>query len=285
MQVEEYIQENYVVSTDSSKLDLKVIHGYLSRSYWAEEIPFETVKRSVEHSLCFGVYTAGKQIGFARVISDYTTFAYLADVFILEEERGKGLSKFLMECILKHIKDSIPAIRAFVFNGLYFKKADSKLLKEIQDRHKYDSAKFVERPTDLVISWKVIEYMETIFKWKIEKMEMGSQNELESRLKNVNDRIQNKIRIKIPGEYHGLISKEHFLCIDSLQCTVTEYRIKSFNLNVEGQTFIGKNRITKEMKDSIRHLKTGGKLTFEEILIETIDKKLRRIGSFNLEIS
>ncbi len=102
MQVEEYIQENYVVSTDPSKLDLKVIHGYLSRSYWAEEIPFETVKRSVEHSLCFGVYALGKQIGFARVISDYTTFAYLADVFILEEERGKGLSKFLMECILKH---------------------------------------------------------------------------------------------------------------------------------------------------------------------------------------
>ena len=102
MQIEEYIQENYVVSTDPSKLDLKVIHGYLSRSYWAEEIPFETVKRSVEHSLCFGVYALGKQIGFARVISDYTTFAYLADVFILEEERGKGLSKFLMECILKH---------------------------------------------------------------------------------------------------------------------------------------------------------------------------------------
>jgi N-acetylglutamate synthase-like GNAT family acetyltransferase len=102
MQVEEYTYDTYLVSTDSSKLDLKVIHGYLSRSYWAEEIPFETVKRSVEHSLCFGVYSAGKQIGFARVISDYTTFAYLADVFILEEERGKGLSKFLMECILKH---------------------------------------------------------------------------------------------------------------------------------------------------------------------------------------
>jgi N-acetylglutamate synthase-like GNAT family acetyltransferase len=102
MQVEEYIQENYVVSTDPSKLDLKVVHGYLSRSYWAEEIPFETVKRSVEHSLCFGVYALGKQIGFARVISDYTTFAYLADVFILEEEQGRGLSKFLMECILKH---------------------------------------------------------------------------------------------------------------------------------------------------------------------------------------
>jgi len=102
MEIEEYKNGDYLVSTDPNKLELKVIHGYLSRSYWAEEIPFETVKRSVEHSLCFGVYTADKQIGFARVISDYTTFAYLADVFILEEERGKGLSKFLMECILKH---------------------------------------------------------------------------------------------------------------------------------------------------------------------------------------
>jgi len=102
MKIEEYNIGDYLVSTNPDKLDLTVIHGYLSRSYWAEEIPFETVKRSVEHSLCFGVYTAGKQIGFARVISDYTTFAYLADVFILEEERGKGLSKFLMECILKH---------------------------------------------------------------------------------------------------------------------------------------------------------------------------------------
>ncbi|MBN8695675.1 MAG: GNAT family N-acetyltransferase [Bacteroidetes bacterium] len=102
MQIEEYHKEQYLVSSDPAKLDLRVIHAYLSRSYWAEDIPFETVKRSVEHSLCFGVYNDKKQIGFARVISDYTTFAYLADVFILEEERGKGLSKFLMECILKH---------------------------------------------------------------------------------------------------------------------------------------------------------------------------------------
>lgn len=102
MQIEEYHKEQYLVSSDPKKLDLHAIHGYLSRSYWAEDIPFETVKRSVEHSLCFGVYNDKKQIGFARVISDYTTFAYLADVFILEEERGKGLSKFLMECILKH---------------------------------------------------------------------------------------------------------------------------------------------------------------------------------------
>jgi len=102
MQTEEYKKENYLVSTDKSKLNIIIIHSYLSRSYWSENIPQETVKKAIENSLCFGVYNNNIQIGFARVISDYTTFAYLADVFILEKERGKGLSKFLMECILKH---------------------------------------------------------------------------------------------------------------------------------------------------------------------------------------
>lgn len=102
MQTEEYKKDHYLVSTDKSKLNISIIHSYLSRSYWAENIPKEIVAKAIENSLCFGVYNGNKQIGFARVISDYATFAYLADVFILEEERGKGLSKFLMECILKH---------------------------------------------------------------------------------------------------------------------------------------------------------------------------------------
>lgn len=102
MEAEEYWINEYCVSSDKNKLDIPVIHSYLKRSYWAENIPFEIVKRSIENSLCFGVYKKEEQVGFARVISDFSTFAYLADVFILEEERGKGLSKFLMECILKH---------------------------------------------------------------------------------------------------------------------------------------------------------------------------------------
>jgi N-acetylglutamate synthase-like GNAT family acetyltransferase len=102
MENENFINGNYLISTDRSLLDHSVIHGYLSRSYWAEDIPTEIVKKAISNSLCFGVYNSGKQIGFARVISDFSTFAYLADVFILEEERGKGLSKWLVECILKH---------------------------------------------------------------------------------------------------------------------------------------------------------------------------------------
>jgi N-acetylglutamate synthase-like GNAT family acetyltransferase len=98
----EHKKGNYKISTDKSKLDIDVIHGFLHRSYWAEQIPVETVKKSIENSLCFGVYKNDQQVGYGRVISDYATFAYLADVFIIESERGKELSKWLMQCILDH---------------------------------------------------------------------------------------------------------------------------------------------------------------------------------------
>jgi len=93
---------NYSIITDGSKMDIKMIHGFLSRSYWAENIPIETVQRSIDGSLCFGVFTGDKQIGFARLITDRATFAYLADVFILEEYRGQGLCKWMMEAIMAY---------------------------------------------------------------------------------------------------------------------------------------------------------------------------------------
>jgi GNAT superfamily N-acetyltransferase len=92
----------YLVSTDKSKLDIKVIHGYLSNSYWAKNRSLKTTKLTLKNSLCFGLYHKKNQIGFARVITDYATFAYLADVFILEEHRGKGLGKWLMEVIFNY---------------------------------------------------------------------------------------------------------------------------------------------------------------------------------------
>ena len=93
---------NYSISTDKSRLDIPYVHQFLSTSYWAENIPIEIVRRSIQGSLCFGVYDDAKQIGFARIISDLATFAYLADVFIDEKYRGQGLSKKLMETILAH---------------------------------------------------------------------------------------------------------------------------------------------------------------------------------------
>ena len=92
--------DDYTISTDKTKLDVTLIYQFLSQeSYWAANIPREIVERSIKGSLCFGVYLGGQQVGFARVITDEATFAYLADVFILSEHRGKGLSKQLMETI------------------------------------------------------------------------------------------------------------------------------------------------------------------------------------------
>ncbi len=101
MIIREFSKDNFLISTDPKKLQLKVIHNFLSNSYWSKNIPFEIVQKSVENSFCFGIYKGEDQIGFARLITDYTTFAYLADVFILEEFRGKGLSKWLMEVMIK----------------------------------------------------------------------------------------------------------------------------------------------------------------------------------------
>ncbi len=93
----------YLLSTDKSKLDLKMIHEFLStESHWAKNIPYERVKKSIENSLCFGLYHGEKQIGFARVISDYSTIAYLGDLFILKDHRGKGLSRWMLEVIMNH---------------------------------------------------------------------------------------------------------------------------------------------------------------------------------------
>lgn len=90
------------ISTDKSKLDIDYIHKFLSKSYWAKGIPKDAVEKSIKNSFCFGVYSTEKQIGFARVITDYTTFGYLADVFIDENQRGAGLGKKLVNEIVNH---------------------------------------------------------------------------------------------------------------------------------------------------------------------------------------
>lgn len=95
-------REGYSITTDTTFFNLEYIHNFLTHSYWAEGIPVETVQKSIENSLSFGVFHLGRQIGFARMITDKATFAYLADVFIDEAYRGKGLSKWLMEEILNH---------------------------------------------------------------------------------------------------------------------------------------------------------------------------------------
>jgi GNAT superfamily N-acetyltransferase len=96
------MEEDYEISEDKRRLDIGTIHGYLTRSYWSPGIPLAVVERAIQGSVCFGVYHGARQVGFARVVTDKATFAYLADVFILEAHRGKGLSKRLMERIVSH---------------------------------------------------------------------------------------------------------------------------------------------------------------------------------------
>jgi len=119
----EISEHGFVFSDDRNKLDAEAVHQYLTQdSYWAKGIPLETVKRSIENSLCFGVYKEGKQIGFARWITDKATFGYLADVYILPSYRGLGLSKKLMSLMLFH--QDLQGLRRYMLatldaHGLY----------------------------------------------------------------------------------------------------------------------------------------------------------------------
>jgi GNAT superfamily N-acetyltransferase len=91
----------YEVSTDPTRLDIEAIHAFLATTYWSPGVPLSTVRRAVENSVCVGVYLAGQQVGFARMVTDKATFAYLADVYILEEHRGNGLSKRMLEVLFQ----------------------------------------------------------------------------------------------------------------------------------------------------------------------------------------
>ncbi len=96
----EWNRGEHTISTDKARLDLGIIHGFLVRSYWAEGVPLDVVRRSIEHSLTFGVYEGEAQVGFARVVTDFATFAQVMDVFVLERCRGRGLGKWLTETIV-----------------------------------------------------------------------------------------------------------------------------------------------------------------------------------------
>ena len=131
-----------LISTDPARLDLDVVHGYLSgESYWARGVPRDRLERALAHSLCFGLYRGERQIGFARVVTDRATFAYLADVFVLPEHSGKGVAKKLLRTILAH--PDLQGLRRFLLatkdaHGLYaqfgFKLFDkSEVLMSIHD--------------------------------------------------------------------------------------------------------------------------------------------------------
>jgi GNAT superfamily N-acetyltransferase len=113
MQKHEYRRGEFTVSTEAARLDLDVIHKYLSEeSYWSAGIPRETLEWAVAGSLCFGLYEGSRQVGFARVVTDAATFAYLCDVFVITSHRGQGLGTWLMECVMSH--PQLQGLRRFV---------------------------------------------------------------------------------------------------------------------------------------------------------------------------
>lgn len=95
-------RDGFLVTTDAGCFDREAIHAFLARSYWAEGIPREVVDRSIEGSLAFGLFEGERQIGFARVVTDRATFAYLADVYVVESHRGRGLGRWLVDCVIAH---------------------------------------------------------------------------------------------------------------------------------------------------------------------------------------
>ncbi len=116
-------EETLVISDDPARLNRELIHHFLSeRSYWAQGVSPEMVNRSLDHSLCLGVYQAGQQVGFARVVTDFATFAWLADVFVVEAKRGQGIGKKLVAAVLAHPR--LQGLRRFMLGtkdaaGLY----------------------------------------------------------------------------------------------------------------------------------------------------------------------
>ena len=127
--------QGYKISSDKKNMNIKVIHDYLSRSYWSKDIPLKIVQKAIDNSLCFGVFLEeGEQVGFARIVTDSATFAYIADIFILEEHQAKGLSKWLMKTMLNH--PEVKNIRRILLatrdaHGLY-KQFDFKELSSPQ---------------------------------------------------------------------------------------------------------------------------------------------------------
>jgi N-acetylglutamate synthase-like GNAT family acetyltransferase len=96
----EYQKDGFTISTNPGLLDINMIHDFVSQSYWARGIPKELVIKAIRHSFCFGLYDQGKQVGFARLITDFATEAEICETFVLEPYRGRGLGKWLMECVI-----------------------------------------------------------------------------------------------------------------------------------------------------------------------------------------
>lgn len=128
----ELLEQGFWLTSDNDKMDVDAVHQFLSATYWSPAIPHDTVRRAIQGSLCFGLFHGDSQIGFARVVTDRATFAYLCDVYVLEAYRGKGLGEWLMKFVLEH--PGLQGLRRFSLvtrdaHGLYAKLGFTPLSK------------------------------------------------------------------------------------------------------------------------------------------------------------
>jgi GNAT superfamily N-acetyltransferase len=107
----ESVRGEYTISTDRSRIDVAAVHAFLSTSYWSPGIPEDVIRRGIAGAICFGIYRGREQVGFARVITDQATYAYLSDVYVLEAHRGRGLAKWMMQVVMSH--PSLQGLRRF----------------------------------------------------------------------------------------------------------------------------------------------------------------------------
>lgn len=140
----EYKRDKFIISDDPTRLDVNTICEFLARSYWANKRPRDVIEKSIQYSLNFGVYDGDRQIGFARVVTDRSVFAYLCDVFIHEEYRGHSLGKWMMRCILDH--PDLQGLRRWCLltqdaHGLYEQFGFTELKDPVRWMEKYDTTK------------------------------------------------------------------------------------------------------------------------------------------------
>jgi hypothetical protein len=183
---------------------------------------------------------------------------------------------YSVEALVKYTDDSIPAVRAEIFAGLAQKNADEKLLREISNKHLNDTAKFTLSPTDVVITWSVRDYMQSILRDTPAKPEIDFKVRLE--------KITRARYMVIAGAHHGIIIKDFLLQADSLICPQDGMKIISFVLTVRRKTFRSRNILSGRTKRKIKKLRSGERIFIENIKAEGSDKTVRQMGAITLKI-
>ena len=239
--------------------------------------------------ICYG-QTCSNDSLFNRFKNDlqFELLRYDNNYIVWNDETRMTYYTFMIkcpiECLAKYVDDSIPSIRAIVFAGLVQKNVDNSLLEEILNKHKNDTAEFLVQSVDVVFTWTVREYMQSFLNIKSLIFKSDTSDYFKFQLENLQNRLRNKMEIKISGEYEGKISKEELLLVDSLKCSSERFRVISFYMKVANKTFVTENIFTQEMKDSIRDMKTGDRLFIDNIMVEVPDRKVRRHVPLILEI-